>query len=126
MLTSSCTFCTSSFCAFFCTTSIKVDLSVGNIEIPSSRTTYWCKAFQLPELDKANHIIGAEVIPDPRHPYMVHHALLYECDFDQLGGGELTFSGDCDGPTMPLPLLLCRVGKIVAAWAVGGVGCLCL
>jgi len=85
-----------------------------NLVVPSGKTTYWCQAFQMPDIGGKRHLIKYEPVITPGNDKLVHHILLYRCKgIDPSLHGQ---SGDCYGKR-PKGF---DCSDIFLAWAIGG------
>lgn len=95
------------------------DIRHNKTAIPSKRTSYICRAFEIPKVNETHHIIMVEPIIQSGHEGIVHHMLLYECS-DNFPTHHLNYTGNCYGPDMPPPGKDCAGASAFAAWAIGG------
>nr|QQY02559.1 dopamine beta-hydroxylase [Cryptocotyle lingua] len=93
------------------------ELTVGEVEIPKDKTTYWCKTDKLPQFDSKYHIIRYEpIIPESSHGF-VHHMEVFLCT----GAHRVRqYNGPCNSETKPMGLRQCR--QVIGAWAMGATG----
>eukprot|EP00735_Rhodelphis_limneticus_P013920 TRINITY_DN7885_c0_g1::TRINITY_DN7885_c0_g1_i1::g.23751::m.23751 TRINITY_DN7885_c0_g1::TRINITY_DN7885_c0_g1_i1::g.23751 ORF type:complete len:1216 (-),score=353.74,sp/Q9CXI3/MOXD1_MOUSE/32.74/9e-78,sp/Q9CXI3/MOXD1_MOUSE/33.91/3e-41,sp/Q9CXI3/MOXD1_MOUSE/32.85/2e-12,Cu2_monoox_C/PF03712.10/4e-28,Cu2_monoox_C/PF03712.10/4.2e-34,DOMON/PF03351.12/3.4e-28,DOMON/PF03351.12/1.3e-27,Cu2_monooxygen/PF01082.15/2.3e-26,Cu2_monooxygen/PF01082.15/7.2e-27,SapA/PF02199.10/3.3,SapA/PF02199.10/37 TRINITY_DN7885_ len=100
---------------------LMVDLTVGfggNEEYPpydGLGTTYWCKTFQLAN-DTRRHLTAIETIIPEEFEEIVHHMLLYHCDWDSF----VDYDGFCDSVFTHEKVRSCNRMNVIHAWAVGG------
>ncbi|XP_070581118.1 DBH-like monooxygenase protein 1 homolog [Ptychodera flava] len=91
----------------------------NDVQIPHYQdTTYMCKGFQLPKLDKKHHIAMYEPIIEAGNEALVHHFIVYQCrgSFNEtLHHGH---SSQCYSPNMPPEFYSCET--IIMGWAIGG------
>ncbi|MBN3307113.1 MOXD1 protein, partial [Amia calva] len=95
------------------------DLRNHNMLVPFKDTTYWCKLFKIPKLDRKHHVIRIDPLIQSGHRNLVHHILLYQCDI-KLNESELDLDHECYHPNMPDSFFTCE--SVVFAWAIGGEG----
>ncbi|XP_041108248.1 DBH-like monooxygenase protein 1 homolog isoform X2 [Polyodon spathula] len=95
------------------------DIRHNNVPVPFKDTTYWCKMFKIPEVDRKHHIIKIEPLIQKGHENVVHHMLLYQCD-SNLNDTDLEMGHECFHPNMPDSYFTCE--SVIFAWAVGGEG----
>ncbi|XP_014663258.1 PREDICTED: LOW QUALITY PROTEIN: DBH-like monooxygenase protein 1 [Priapulus caudatus] len=94
------------------------DVTMDNVRIRNSDTTYRCKYIKTPSLSGKHHMIRMEAIITPGNEGIVHHMLLYECPrFTNREANEvddITFNcGENSAEKMPCT-------QIVVGWAIGG------
>ncbi|XP_031437893.1 DBH-like monooxygenase protein 1 homolog [Clupea harengus] len=99
--------------------SASFDLQNDHVPVPSKDTTYWCRIFKIPEVQKKHHIIRIEPLIQRGHENLVHHILLYQCD-SSLDETDLKRGHECFHPNMPDSFITCET--VVFAWAIGGEG----
>lgn len=95
------------------------DLQNDRVTVPSKDTTYWCKLFKIPTVQKKHHVIRIEPLIQQGHENLVHHILLYQCD-STLDEADLDIGHECYHPNMPDSFMNCET--VVFAWAIGGEG----
>lgn len=93
------------------------DIRHNNVPVPVKDTTYWCKIFKIPEVDRKHHIIKIEPLIQKGHENVVHHILVYQCD-SHLNDSELELGHECFHPNMPDSYFTCE--SVIFAWAIGG------
>ncbi|CAO1392504.1 unnamed protein product [Diamesa serratosioi] len=88
------------------------DITLKDVEIPSTDTTYWCKIQKLRDTDKKRHIVQFE--PIIKNEKFVHHMEIFHCE----AGANVEiplYNGNCDN--LPAAAKVCS--KVMALWAMG-------
>jgi len=95
-------------------------LTMDNIAIPSTDTTYYCKLFEIPYFNETHHVIKVSTIIQPGNEAIVHHMVVYDCP-EHIANQDHEFTeGVCDD-FANMPLMQCTGGKkILLAWGIGG------
>ncbi|XP_008207690.1 MOXD1 homolog 1 [Nasonia vitripennis] len=101
---------------------IKWDVKLNQFSVPNnSDTTYWCKIFKAPKLQRKHHMIGYTPLVEEANEGLVHHVILYECASDPILAEHSRMHGaHCYSPTMPVQWASCL--QPVLAWARGSRG----
>eukprot|EP00106_Octopus_bimaculoides_P020448 XP_014787890.1 PREDICTED: DBH-like monooxygenase protein 1 [Octopus bimaculoides] len=97
---------------------VEIEFRMNNTLIPKSKTTYWCKSFEVPPLDGPVHAIVMSPYIQEGNEAFVHHILLYSCYKNTSGENYIGYEGKCYSQNMPLDWKYCRT--ILHGWAVGG------
>jgi hypothetical protein len=63
-------------------TELNLELTMDKFKVPTERTYYECKTFDLPT-DSVRHVTSFEPIIEPKNADIVHHVLLYICSTRQ-------------------------------------------
>lgn len=96
-----------------------LDILNNQTKVPADETTYWCRVFEIPRMEREYHVVKVEPVVQKGHEGLVHHILLYECP-DSFPTSFLNHSGFCYDETTPREIMECAGQSIVAAWAIGG------
>jgi len=96
-----------------------LDILNNQTKVPAVETTYWCKVFEIPRMERDHHVVKVEPVVQKGHEGLVHHILLYECP-DSFPTSFLNHSGICYDETAPPEIMACAGQSAVAAWAIGG------
>ncbi|CAI9727121.1 DBH-like monooxygenase protein 1 [Octopus vulgaris] len=89
-----------------------------NTRIPKSKTTYWCKSFETPQLDEQVHAIVFSPYIQEGNEAFVHHIIVYGCYGNTSKGNNNEHDGKCYSKNMPIDWNNCI--EVVFGWAVGG------
>ena len=95
------------------------DILMDNVSIPEADTTYYCKLFELPQLNDTHHIVKFEPIVEEGNEGLVHHLLAYACHDWMVRDGDAGTEGLCDNAFQNMPANQCRGGQMIYAWAIG-------
>lgn len=95
------------------------DIRHNETAVPTERTSYMCRTFEIPKVNETHHIVMVEPVIQAGHEGIVHHMLLYECS-DHYPTHLLNYTGACYSSNMPPPGRECVGVSTIAAWAIGG------
>ena len=93
---------------------------MGNVSVPSSHTTYYCKLFPVPYFNDTQHVVRFSAIIEEGNEAVVHHMVVFDCPEYIASNDHDVFEGDCDDDSINMPSRQCRGERTIFAWAVGG------
>ena len=98
-----------------------LEFRMGNVSVPSTDTTYYCKLFKIPYFSNTQNIVKFSTIVQEGNEAVVHHLIVYDCpEYLATDPRHEVFEGDCDDYSINMPSLQCKRSKNLYGWAVGG------
>ncbi|XP_029639774.1 DBH-like monooxygenase protein 1 isoform X2 [Octopus sinensis] len=95
-----------------------IQFRMNDTRIPKSKTTYWCKTFETPQLDEQVHAIVFSPYIQEGNEAFVHHIVVYGCYRNTTKGNNNEYDGKCYSENMPIDWNNCI--EVVFGWAIGG------